>query len=33
MSRLLIGGYSGDKGDGTGITVLEDGTIAAKVAA
>jgi len=33
MSRLLIGGYSGDKGDGSGITVLEDGAIAATVPA
>ena len=24
MTRLLIGGYTGDKGAGSGITVLED---------
>ena len=33
MSRLLVGGYSGDKGNGTGITVLEDGDVIATVAA
>jgi 6-phosphogluconolactonase (cycloisomerase 2 family) len=33
MTRLLVGGYSGDKGDGTGVTVLEDGEVAAVVPA
>lgn len=33
MSRLLVGGYSGDKGNGTGITVLEDGDVIATVPA
>lgn len=33
MSRLLIGGYSGDKGAGTGITVVQDGQIVATVPA
>jgi 6-phosphogluconolactonase len=33
MSRLLVGGYSGDKGTGTGITVLEDGDVIATVPA
>jgi 6-phosphogluconolactonase len=33
MSRLLVGGYSGDKGEGTGITVVEDGRVVATVPA
>ncbi len=33
MSTLLVGGYSGDKGAGTGITVLKDGQIVATVPA
>lgn len=33
MTRILIGGYSGDKGAGTGITALDDGKIVATVAA
>jgi 6-phosphogluconolactonase len=33
MTRLLVGGYSGDKGDGPGITVLEDGEAVATVPA
>jgi 6-phosphogluconolactonase len=31
MSRLLVGGYSGDKGEGSGITVLEDGQAIATI--
>jgi 6-phosphogluconolactonase len=31
MSRLLVGGYSGDKGEGTGIAVVEDGQVVATV--
>lgn len=33
MTKILIGGYSGDKGAGSGITVLEDGQVAATVPA
>jgi 6-phosphogluconolactonase len=33
VTRLLVGGYSGDKGDGSGVTVLEDGEVAAVVPA
>jgi 6-phosphogluconolactonase len=33
MSRVLVGGYSGDKGAGTGITVVEDGQVVATVPA
>lgn len=33
MSRLLVGGYSGDKGDGAGITVVADGEVVATVPA
>jgi|HubBroStandDraft_2_1064218.scaffolds.fasta_scaffold220841_1 6-phosphogluconolactonase len=33
MTRLLIGGYSGDKGDGKGIAVLEDDEIIANIEA
>jgi 6-phosphogluconolactonase len=33
MTRLLIGGYSGDKGAGRGITVLEDDHVLATVPA
>jgi len=33
MSRLLIGGYSGDKGQGSGISVVEDGRVVATVPA
>jgi 6-phosphogluconolactonase (cycloisomerase 2 family) len=33
MTRLLIGGYSGDKGAGRGITVLEDDHVIATVPA
>jgi 6-phosphogluconolactonase (cycloisomerase 2 family) len=33
MTRLLIGGYSGDKGEGTGITVLDGDQIVATVPA
>jgi 6-phosphogluconolactonase len=33
MSRLLVGGYSGDKGNGAGIMVLEDGDVVATVPA
>lgn len=32
MTRLLIGGYSGDKGDGTGITVADDNEVTGVVA-
>jgi 6-phosphogluconolactonase len=31
MTRLLIGGYSGDKGSGSGITVLDDDEITATI--
>jgi 6-phosphogluconolactonase len=31
MRRLLVGGYSGEKGAGAGITVLEDGQVVATV--
>jgi 6-phosphogluconolactonase len=31
MTRLLIGGYTGDKGQGTGITVLEDDEVVATI--
>jgi 6-phosphogluconolactonase len=31
MPRLLIGGYSGDKGHGAGITVLEDDEVVATI--
>jgi len=33
MTRLLIGGYSGDKGAGRGITVLEDDHVVATIPA
>jgi 6-phosphogluconolactonase len=33
MTRLLIGGYSGDKGDGSGIAVLDDDQITAVIPA
>lgn len=33
MTRLLIGGYSGDKGEGTGITVLDGNRIVATIPA
>lgn len=33
MTRLLIGGYSGDKGAGRGITVLEDDQVLATILA
>jgi 6-phosphogluconolactonase len=33
MTRLLIGGYSGDKGDGSGITVADDENVMAVVPA
>ncbi len=33
MTKLLIGGYSGDKGAGSGLTVLEDDQVAATVPA
>ena len=33
MSRLLVGGYSGDKGQGSGIAVVEDGQVVATVPA
>lgn len=33
MTRLLIGGYTPDKGTGTGITVVEDGEVASIVPA
>jgi 6-phosphogluconolactonase len=33
MARLLIGGYSGDKGNGAGITVLDDDRITATIPA
>jgi 6-phosphogluconolactonase len=33
MSKLLVGGYSGAKGDGSGITVLEDGEAVATIPA
>lgn len=33
MTRLLIGGYSGDKGSGQGITVIEDDRIVATIPA
>jgi 6-phosphogluconolactonase (cycloisomerase 2 family) len=33
MTRLLIGGYSGDKGNGNGISVLEDGKVTTAVLA
>lgn len=33
MTTLLIGGYSGDKGNGTGITVLTDGEVAGVIPA
>ncbi|HEY2507117.1 MAG TPA: beta-propeller fold lactonase family protein [Streptosporangiaceae bacterium] len=33
MTRLLIGGYSGGKGNGTGISVLEDGRVTTAVLA
>lgn len=33
MTRLLIGGYSGDKGDGIGITVLDGDRVTATVPA
>ena len=33
MTRLLIGGYSGDKGSGQGITVLEDDQVVATIPA
>jgi 6-phosphogluconolactonase len=33
MIRLLVGGYSGDKGSGSGITVLEDGEAVATIPA
>jgi len=31
MSRLLVGGYTGDKGQGSGISVVEDGQVVATV--
>jgi 6-phosphogluconolactonase len=31
MSKLLVGGYTGDKGAGSGITVLEDGQVVGTV--
>lgn len=33
MTTLLVGGYSGDKGGGSGITVLEDGKVSATIPA
>jgi 6-phosphogluconolactonase (cycloisomerase 2 family) len=33
MTRLLIGGYSGDKGNGSGIAVADDETVTAVIAA
>jgi 6-phosphogluconolactonase len=33
VSKLLVGGYTGDKGAGSGITVLEDGRVVATVPA
>ena len=33
MTRLLVGGYSGDKGQGRGISVLEDGEVVATIPA
>ena len=33
MTRLLIGGYSGDKGDGAGISVLEGDRVTATIPA
>jgi 6-phosphogluconolactonase len=33
MNRLIVGGYSGEKGNGAGLTVLEDGNVVATVPA
>jgi 6-phosphogluconolactonase len=33
MTKLLVGGYSGDKGGGSGITVLDDGEAVATIPA
>ena len=33
MTKFLIGGYSGDKGAGRGITVVDDGQASATVPA
>jgi 6-phosphogluconolactonase len=33
MTRLLVGGYSGDKGQGSGISVLEHGKVVATIPA
>jgi 6-phosphogluconolactonase len=33
MTRILVGGYSGDKGSGTGIAVVDDGAVTAVIPA